>query len=62
MLARSETGGYIPVMQTAASAVQDHRLTLPEVLQALVAEGIVPRRMPTSSSPTGGCIAATTIP
>jgi len=42
-LARSETGGYIPVMQIAASAVQDHRLTLPEVLQALVAEGIVPK-------------------
>ncbi len=30
-------------MQTAASAVQDRRLTLPEVLQALVAEGIVPK-------------------
>jgi len=30
-------------MQTAASAAQDHRLTLPEVLQALVAEGLVPK-------------------
>ena len=30
-------------MQTAASAVQDHRLALSEVLQALVAEGIVPK-------------------
>src|SRR5206468_5866591 len=30
-------------MQTAAEANQDHRLTLSEVLQALVAEGLVPR-------------------
>jgi general secretion pathway protein E len=30
-------------MQTAAEAVQDHRLTLSEVLQALVAEGLVPK-------------------
>jgi len=30
-------------MQTAAQVVQDHRLTLPEVLQALVAEGLVPK-------------------
>ena len=30
-------------MQTAASAVQDHRLTLAEVLQGLVAEGLVPK-------------------
>src|SRR5258707_12749621 len=28
-------------MQTAAQVVQDHRLTLAEVLQALVAEGVV---------------------
>src|SRR6266853_921067 len=28
-------------MQSAAQVVQDHRLTLPEVLQALVAEGLV---------------------
>src|SRR5260221_12566847 len=28
-------------MQTAAQVVQDHRLTLAEVLQALVAEGMV---------------------
>ena len=43
MLAGSEAAGYIPFMQTAASAVQDHRLTLSEVLQALLAEGIVPK-------------------
>ena len=43
MLARSDAAGYIPFMQTAASAVQDHRLALSEVLQALVAEGIVPK-------------------
>src|SRR2546423_14837855 len=30
-------------MQTAAEAVQDHRLTLSEVLQGLVAEGLVPK-------------------
>src|SRR5258706_9909949 len=30
-----------PAMQTAAQVVQDHRLTLAEVLQALVAEGVV---------------------
>jgi len=30
-------------MQTAAEARQDHRLTLSEVVQALVAEGLVPR-------------------
>jgi general secretion pathway protein E len=30
-------------MQTAAEAVQDHRLALSEVLQALVAEGLVPK-------------------
>jgi general secretion pathway protein E len=30
-------------MQTAAEARQDHRLTLSEVLQALVAEGLVPK-------------------
>jgi general secretion pathway protein E len=30
-------------MQTAAEARQDHRLTLPEVLQALVADGLVPK-------------------
>jgi len=30
-------------MQTAAQVVQDHRLTLPEVLQGLVAEGLVPK-------------------
>jgi general secretion pathway protein E len=40
-LAGCETAGYIPAMQTAAEARQDHRLTLPEVLQALVADGIV---------------------
>src|SRR5260221_2662014 len=28
-------------MQTAAQVVQDHRLTVAEVLQALVAEGVV---------------------
>src|SRR4249920_2744120 len=30
-------------MQTAAEAPQDHRLTLSEVLQALVADGLVPK-------------------
>jgi len=30
-------------MQTAAEALQDHRLTLSEVLQGLVAEGLVPK-------------------
>jgi len=30
-------------MQTAAEARQDHRLTLSEVLQALVSEGLVPK-------------------
>jgi len=30
-------------MQTAAEALQDHRLTLSEVLQALVADGLVPK-------------------
>src|SRR5712691_8187864 len=30
-----------PAMQTAAQVVQDHRLTLPEVLQGLVAEALV---------------------
>src|SRR6266571_154106 len=30
-----------PAMQTAAEAIQDHRLTLSEVLHALVAEGLV---------------------
>jgi len=30
-------------MQTAAEAIQDHRLTLPEVLQALAADGVVPK-------------------
>src|SRR5947199_8742723 len=30
-------------MQTAAEAIQDHRLTISEVLQALVAEGLVPK-------------------
>jgi general secretion pathway protein E len=43
MLARSTAAGYIPAMQTAAEAVQDHRLTLSEVLHALVAEGLVPK-------------------
>jgi general secretion pathway protein E len=32
-----------PAMQSAAEARQDHRLTLSEVLQALVADGLVPR-------------------
>jgi general secretion pathway protein E len=32
-----------PAMQNAAEARQDHRLTLSEVLQALVADGLVPR-------------------
>jgi len=32
-----------PAMQTAAEARQDHRLTLSEVLQALVADGLVPK-------------------
>src|SRR6266705_2688824 len=32
-----------PAMRTAAEAVQDHRLTLSEVLHALVAEGLVPK-------------------
>ncbi len=39
----SKRVAYIPVMQTAAEASQDHRLTLSEVLQALVAEDIVPK-------------------
>ncbi|HEY6720409.1 MAG TPA: GspE/PulE family protein [Burkholderiales bacterium] len=30
-------------MQTAAETLPDHRLTLPEVVQALVAEGLVPK-------------------
>ena len=30
-------------MQTAAEARQDHRLTLSEVLQAMVADGLVPK-------------------
>ncbi len=30
-------------MQTAAEALQDHRLTLSEVLQGLVADGVVPK-------------------
>src|SRR5262249_44992210 len=30
-------------MQTAGEARQDHRLTLSEVLQAMVADGLVPR-------------------
>jgi general secretion pathway protein E len=30
-------------MQTAAEARQDHRLTLPEVVQAMVADGLVPK-------------------
>src|SRR5207245_10167887 len=30
-------------MQIAAEAIQDHRLTISEVLQALVAEGLVPK-------------------
>src|SRR5258708_3498337 len=32
-----------PAMQAAAEAIQDHRLTLSALLQALVAEGIVPK-------------------
>jgi len=32
-----------PAMQTAAEVRQDHRLTLSEVLQALVADGLVPK-------------------
>src|SRR2546427_415598 len=32
-----------PAMQIAAEAIQDHRLTISEVLQALVAEGLVPK-------------------
>jgi general secretion pathway protein E len=35
--------GYIAVMKAAAEAAQDHRLALSEVLQSLVAEGLVPK-------------------
>jgi general secretion pathway protein E len=35
--------GYIAFMQVAAEVLQDHRLTLGEVLQALVTEGLVPK-------------------
>src|SRR6185436_17631219 len=43
MLAGSGRGAIFPAMQIAAEARQDHRLTLAEVLQALVAEGLVPK-------------------
>jgi len=43
MLARSAGLAIFPAMQIAAEANQDHRLTISEVLQALVAEGLVPK-------------------
>jgi general secretion pathway protein E len=40
-LAAPGRAGYISVMQAAAEAVQEHRLALSEVLQGLVADGVV---------------------
>jgi len=40
-LARPMAARYIDSMQTAAEAVQEHRLALSEVLQGLVADGVV---------------------
>jgi len=40
-LARPRAARYIDSMQTAAAAVQEHRLALSEVLQGLVADGVV---------------------
>jgi general secretion pathway protein E len=42
-LPRERSVAIFPAMQTAAEARQDHRLTLSEVLQAMVAAGLVPR-------------------
>src|SRR5581483_6387934 len=42
-LARPPGRGYIAAMQTAAETVQEHRLTLSEVMQSLVADGVVPK-------------------